>query len=117
MTLHPDPDPADHDCLAVGTVASSRGFSRTVLAAGGGAENLTPGRTRPTPNIAIPPGSVGRDGNVSELLTTLGGDVTCGARPTCGADVDARRATIPVAVRLDRGLASACLGKPVHVAH
>lgn len=116
MTLHPDPDPADHDCLAVGIVASSHGFSRRVLAAGGGAEDLTPGR--PTPNIAIPPGSVGRDGSVSELLTTLGGDVTCGARPTCcGADVDARRATIAVAVRLDRGLASACLGKPDHVAH
>ena len=117
MTLHPDPDPADHDCLAVGTVASSRGFSRRVLAAGGGAEDLTSGRTRPTPNIAIPSGSIGRDGSVSELLTTTGGDVTCGARPTCGADVDARRATIPVAVGPDRGLASACPGKPAHVAH
>jgi len=117
MTLHPDPDPADHDCLAVGAVASSCGFSRRVPAAGGGAEGLTSGRTRPTPNTAISSGSVGRDGSVLELLTTLGGDVTCGARPTCGADVDARRAIIPVAVRLDRGLASACLGKPDHVAH
>jgi len=117
MTLHPDPDPADYDCLAVGTVASSHGFSRRVLAASGGAEDLRPGRARPTPNIAISPGSVGRDGSVLELLTTLGGDVTYGARPTCGADVEAQRATIPVAVRLDRGLAPACLGKPVHVAH
>lgn len=117
MNLHPDLKPADNDYFAVGTFTSSLGSSRRVLAAGGGAEDLTSGRTRPTPNIAMSPDSADRDGSVSALLLALGDNVTYALHPTCGADGHARRATKPVAVRLDRALASACLGKPDHVAH